>query len=111
MLRETVLAEHKEGDKSVRKLALKYGMSKTAVGRLVSGKTQPSSKRGRAKTLPAKIEEQLVQALIRCSHAHVGFDPDAFRRGVGYYARGTWRKTPTRMRRGTLKSRAAKGWR
>jgi hypothetical protein len=85
LLRETVLAEHEKGGKSVRKLALKYGMSPAAVGRLVSGKTRPSSKRGRAKTLPTKIEEQLVQALIRCSHAHVGFDPDAFRRGVGYY--------------------------
>ena len=85
MLRKTVLAEYKKGKTSVRELAIKYPMSPSAIGRLVSGETQASSKRGRATILPPEIEEELVKALIRCSHAHVGFDPDAFRRGVGYY--------------------------
>ena len=83
LLRNTVLAEDKKGGKSARELALKYPMSPAAIGRVVSGKTQPSSKRGRATTLPPEIKEEFAKALICRSNALVGFDPDAFWRKIG----------------------------
>ena len=84
MLRNTVLAEDKKGGKSARELALKYPVSPAAIGRLVCGKTQPSSKRGRATTLPPEIKEEFAKALICRSNALVGFDPDAFRRRMAF---------------------------
>ena len=69
----------------MRDLAARFPLSSSAIGRLVSGETLPSSKRGRATILPPDIEEKLVLGLIRCAAAHVGFDPDAVRRGIGYY--------------------------
>lgn len=83
--REAALAEYKKGGMTTREVAAKYGMSQSAVFRLVSGGSSPSSKRGRQTTLPPEIEEQLVDAAIRCSNAHVGMSPLDLRRAVGYY--------------------------
>ena len=83
--RAAVLAEYQEGKSSVRDLADKFDMSKSAVSRLVSGETSAGSKRGRQTILPPEIEEKVVKGLIRCAEAHVGLDPNAMRRAVGYY--------------------------
>lgn len=84
-LRSSILAAYQKGGVSVRELAAQFPLSASAIGRLVSGETLSSSKRGRATILPPEIEEKLVQGMIRCAHAHVGFDPDACRRAIGHY--------------------------
>ena len=69
----------------MRALADKYGMSVSAIMRLVSGATTPESKRGGQTILPPEVEEELVQAVIRCAQAHVGLSPDRLRKSVGFF--------------------------
>ena len=83
--RAAVLRLYKTGKFSVRILADRFGMSKTAVGRIVSGESAPEFKRGRQTILPPEVEEELVQAVIRCAQAHVGLSPDQLRKSVGFF--------------------------
>ena len=69
----------------MRALATKYGMSVSAVMRLVSGATTPESKRGGQTILPPEIEEELVQAVSRCAQARVGLSPYRLRKSVGFF--------------------------
>ena len=83
--RAAVLRLHKTGKFTVRALADRLDMSKTAVGRIISGESTPESKRGGQTILPPEIEEELVQAVIRCAQAHVGLSPDRLRKSVGFF--------------------------
>jgi len=83
--RKAIVAAYKKGQVSSRDLADKYGMSQSAVARLISGKSAVDSKRGRQLIVPPEIEEKLVKAMIRCADAHVGFGPKAMRAAVGFF--------------------------
>ena len=89
-VRRAVVAEYKKGKSTVRGLAEKYGMSTSAVQRLVSGESTPTSKRGRQTILPPEVEKDIVSALVRCGRAYVGLSPNPERKehaGEDTYAR------------------------
>jgi len=52
---------------SLRDAAAKFGLSKSAIGRMVKGSVSPSKLMGRATVLPAHIEDSLAAALLRLS--------------------------------------------
>ena len=84
-VRAAVVAEYSKGKTTVRALAGKHGLSKSAVQRLISGKLIPGVVRGRPTILPPDVEENIVKSLIRCAQAHVGLSPHDVRAAVGFH--------------------------
>lgn len=72
---------------SLRFASIKFGLSKSVLQRVVTGRLSPSrvGKVGRKTLLPPSVENSLVDFLIRVSDSYLSITPQQVKKIAGYY--------------------------